>query len=69
MLEALKQEGKFTKLRDTIRSRQDTVHPYLGDHGDTKEWRQYALLSPDLQTEQAELEIRRNVLGECPFNQ
>lgn len=68
MLESLKDEGKFNKLRDIIRSRQDSVHPYLGNHGEVKEWRQYALLSPDVETEAAEQAIRQKVLGECPFN-
>jgi FPC/CPF motif-containing protein YcgG len=67
MLEALKAEGKFAKLRDTIRSRQEEVHPYLGDHGTTNEWLQYALLSPDSETELAEQDLREKVLGVCPF--
>lgn len=67
MLEVLKDKGKFAQLRDLIRSRQEEVHPYLGDHGETLEWRQYALLQPDAKTEQAEKALRRKVLGECPF--
>lgn len=67
MLDALKKEGKFKQLRDLIRSRQAMIHPYLGDHGVTFEWRQYALLSPDSETEKTERVIRRRVFGECPF--
>jgi hypothetical protein len=67
MLDSLKSEGKFHQLREAIRRRQEHVHPYLGDHGDVLEWRQYALLEPEPMTEGVELDVRRNVLGTCPF--
>jgi FPC/CPF motif-containing protein YcgG len=67
MLDALKAEGKFERLRDVIRKRQEHVHPYLGDHGEVLEWRQYALLEPEPMMEKVEIDLRNKVLGLCPF--
>lgn len=58
----------YAKAKAIIRGRQvQPIHPYLGDHGVIEEWRQYALLNPDPETEAKELELRRRILGECPF--
>ena len=67
MLDSLKEEGKFDRLRDAIRARQDEVHPYLGNHGDVLEFRQYALLEPTPMVEAQEIDLRERVLGKCPF--
>lgn len=67
MLASLKEEGKFDKLRAAIRARQSSIHPYLGNHGEALEFRQYALLEPVPLVEGRELDLREKVLGTCPF--
>lgn len=68
ILQQLREQGQFAKLRDRIRSRQKELHPFLGDHGSCNEWIQYTLLSPDPDTQEEERRIRKRVLGECPFS-
>lgn len=63
----LRQINAFERLKTLIRSRQTWVHPALGDHGDVKEFDQYALVDPDGEVMQKEQEIRKRVLGEKPF--
>ncbi len=70
VIEAFKATGmdNYAKAKSIIRGRQvQPIHPYLGDHGAVEEWRQYALLNPDPETEAEELELRKRILGDPPF--
>lgn len=70
VVDAFKATGmdNHARAKAIIRSKQvQPIHPYLGNHRDVEEWRQYALLNPDPETEAKELEIRTAILGKCPF--
>ena len=67
LFEKLRANNAFIKLRDLIRARQSEVHPNLTDHGSGLEFIQYALVSPDPNTQDQERKIRKEVLGPCPF--
>lgn len=70
VVDAFKATGmdNHARAKAIIRSRQaQPIHPYLGDHRDVEEWRQYALLNADPETEARELELRTRILGKCPF--
>ncbi|MEO6509221.1 MAG: YqcI/YcgG family protein [Patescibacteria group bacterium] len=57
----------FDKLKQKIRAREGWVHPALGDHGEQSEFDQYALVDPTPEMESKEEEIKKEILGECPF--
>jgi FPC/CPF motif-containing protein YcgG len=67
IFEKLRQQGGFEKLKTIIRSRQEWIHPYLGDYGEVNEFRQYGLVDLDEESLKEEQNIRNRVLGECPF--
>lgn len=60
-------EDHARKKAEIRRRQAQPIHPYLGDHGTTPDWVQYALLSPDPATEAKERIIRRAILGDQPF--
>lgn len=70
VVDAFKATGmdNHARAKAIIRSRQpQPIHPYLGNHRDVEEWRQYALLPPTEEMEAKEGELRKRILGECPF--
>lgn len=70
VVDAFKATGmdNHARAKAIIRSKQvQPIHPYLGDHRAVEEWRQYALLPADPETEAKELALRTRILGECPF--
>lgn len=70
VVDAFKATGmnNHARAKAIIRSRQQQpIHPYLGNHREVQEWRQYALLPATKEMEEKERELRTQILGECPF--
>jgi hypothetical protein len=67
VFDKLRETGAFDKIKQKIRARQDWVHPYLGDHGETNEFLQYALVDPDEETQRKNEQIIYRAIGKCPF--
>lgn len=70
VVDAFKATGmdNHARAKAIIRSRQQQpLHPYLGNHRDVEEWRQYTLLTPTLEMEEKERELRTRIFGEAPF--
>ena len=66
--EFLRRTGAFDKLKERIRANLPDVHPNLGDHGQAPQFPQYALVFQDSASQAGEQEIRKEILGECPFH-
>lgn len=69
VLDKLKESNAFEKLKNHARQRQETIHPHSGNHGETNEFRQYALVDPDVQTQKQNEQIIYDTLGKCPFSE
>jgi len=70
VIRAFKDTGmeNHARAKAIIRSRQpQPIHPYLGDHGEVEEFRQYLLLPPTPEMEVQESAIRQRIIGTCPF--